>query len=101
MENVYGRFGLGPASSYGSSSGNWSEVYTGAAAAAGTRRRHPLRLTPASRPDRRAPGRMTPLWVPSPYDRRPAMANSDDHRSRARRPLAWGALATAGSPGWS
>jgi len=36
MENVYGRFGLGPASSYGSSGGNWSEVYTGAAAAAGS-----------------------------------------------------------------
>jgi hypothetical protein len=36
MENVYGRFGLGPASSYGSSGGNWTEVYTGAAAAAGT-----------------------------------------------------------------
>ncbi len=36
MENVYGRFGLGPASSYGSSGGNWSEVYTGRAAAAGS-----------------------------------------------------------------
>jgi len=36
MENVYGRFGLGPASSYGSSGGSWTEVYTGAAAAAGT-----------------------------------------------------------------
>ena len=36
MENVYGRFGLGPATSYGSSSGSWTEVYTGAAAAAGT-----------------------------------------------------------------
>jgi hypothetical protein len=36
MENLYGRFGLGPASSYGTSGGNWSEVYTGAAAAAGT-----------------------------------------------------------------
>ena len=36
MENVYGRFGLGPATTYGSSSGNWSAVYTGAAAAAGT-----------------------------------------------------------------
>ena len=34
MENLYGRFGLGPASSYGSSDGNWSAVYTGAAAAA-------------------------------------------------------------------
>jgi hypothetical protein len=32
MENVYGRFGLGPASSYGSSGGNWSSIYTGAAA---------------------------------------------------------------------
>ena len=29
MENVYGRFGLGPATSYGSSTGNWSDVYTG------------------------------------------------------------------------
>ena len=36
MENLYGRFGLGPASSYGSSSGNWSAVYTGAAASAGS-----------------------------------------------------------------
>ncbi len=36
MENVYGRFGLGPATSYGASGGNWADVYTGAAAAAGT-----------------------------------------------------------------
>jgi hypothetical protein len=36
MENVYGRFGLGPATSYGSSSGNWADVYTGAAASAGS-----------------------------------------------------------------
>ena len=36
MENVYGRFGLGPATSYGRSSGNWADVYTGAAASAGT-----------------------------------------------------------------
>jgi hypothetical protein len=36
MENVYARFGLGPATSYGRSSGNWSDVYTGSAASAGT-----------------------------------------------------------------
>jgi hypothetical protein len=36
MENVYGRFGLGPATSYGSSNGNWADVYTGAAASAGS-----------------------------------------------------------------
>jgi hypothetical protein len=36
MENVYGRFGLGPASSYGSSTGNWAAVYTGSAASAGS-----------------------------------------------------------------
>jgi hypothetical protein len=36
MENLYGRFGLGPASSYGSSGGNWSAVYSGSAKAAGT-----------------------------------------------------------------
>jgi hypothetical protein len=36
MENVYGRFGLGPATSYGGSSGNWADVYTGSAASAGT-----------------------------------------------------------------
>jgi hypothetical protein len=36
MENVYGRFGLGPATSYGSSGGNWADVYTGASASAGT-----------------------------------------------------------------
>jgi hypothetical protein len=36
MENLYGRFGLGPASSYGSSGGNWSAVYTGSAASAGS-----------------------------------------------------------------
>ena len=34
MENVYGRFGFGQASSYGSSGGNWSAVYSGGAAAA-------------------------------------------------------------------
>ena len=36
MENLYGRFGLGPASSYGNSGGNWTEVYTGTSAAAGS-----------------------------------------------------------------
>jgi hypothetical protein len=36
MENVYSRFGMGPATSYGGSSGNWSDVYTGTAAAKGT-----------------------------------------------------------------
>ena len=36
MENVYGRFGMGPASSYGSSGGNWSAVYSGAAATQGS-----------------------------------------------------------------
>ncbi len=36
MENVYGHFGLGPATSYGASGGNWTEVYTGAAATAGS-----------------------------------------------------------------
>ncbi len=34
MENLYGRFGLGPATTYGSSSGNWRNVYSGAAASA-------------------------------------------------------------------
>ena len=36
MENLYSRFGLGPASSYGNSGGNWTEVYTGSSAAAGS-----------------------------------------------------------------
>jgi hypothetical protein len=36
MENLFGRFGLGPASTYGNSGGNWTEVYTGAAAHAGS-----------------------------------------------------------------
>jgi hypothetical protein len=36
MENVYGRFGLGPASSYGASGGSWAAVYTGSAATAGS-----------------------------------------------------------------
>jgi hypothetical protein len=36
MENVYGRFGLGPATSYGSAGANWTDVYSGASAAAGT-----------------------------------------------------------------
>ena len=36
MENVYGRFGLGPACSYGSSGGNWKAVYSGTAATART-----------------------------------------------------------------
>jgi hypothetical protein len=31
MENVYSRFGLGPATAQGGSTGNWSEVYAGAA----------------------------------------------------------------------
>ncbi len=35
MENLYGRFGLGPASTYASSTGNWTEVYSGSTAAAG------------------------------------------------------------------
>jgi hypothetical protein len=30
MENLYSRFGLGPATAAGSSSGNWSSVYAGA-----------------------------------------------------------------------
>ncbi len=34
MENLYGRFGLGPATTYGSSGGNWRDVYSGAAASA-------------------------------------------------------------------
>ncbi len=41
MENVYGRFGLGPAGPYGSSSGNWAAVYTGAAAGAAQLRAPP------------------------------------------------------------
>ena len=36
LENVYGRFGWGPATLFGSSGGNWSQVYTGAAARAGS-----------------------------------------------------------------
>ena len=36
LENVYGRFGWGPAAMYGPSGGNWTEVYTGAAARAGS-----------------------------------------------------------------
>ena len=36
MENVYARFGHGPATTFGASGGNWTEVYTGAAASAGT-----------------------------------------------------------------
>ena len=31
MENLYSRFGLGPASRHGGSAGNWTEVYTGSA----------------------------------------------------------------------
>ena len=45
MENVYGRFGLGPASSYGSSGGNWTEVYSGAAAGAASAAGHRVGLT--------------------------------------------------------
>jgi hypothetical protein len=36
MENLYGRFGFGPASTYGTSSGNWSAVYAGAAGSVGS-----------------------------------------------------------------
>ena len=95
MENVYARFGLGPASSYGASSGNWSEVYTGSAAAARQRRRHPLRLT-------LPPGRRRGCHHsrrPPPYDRPTEMGNTDESRSRARRPLAWSVLAVAGLAG--
>ena len=45
MENLYGRFGLGPASSYGGSGGNWSEVYTGRGRGPGHRRRHRRGMT--------------------------------------------------------
>ncbi len=36
MENLYSLFGRGPASSEGSSGGNWSSIYTGATAKAGS-----------------------------------------------------------------
>jgi hypothetical protein len=36
MENVYARFGQGPATALGSSGGNWSSIYKGAAAQAGS-----------------------------------------------------------------
>jgi hypothetical protein len=36
MENAYGRMGFGPASNYGTSTGNWSAIYTGSAASAGS-----------------------------------------------------------------
>jgi hypothetical protein len=36
MENLYSRFGLGPASSSGKSGGSWAEVYTGSSATAGS-----------------------------------------------------------------
>jgi hypothetical protein len=36
MENAYGLFGFGPASNYVTSGGNWSAVYAGAAASAGS-----------------------------------------------------------------
>ena len=36
MENLYGRFGLGPPGPYGASEGNWTSVYSGASAQAGS-----------------------------------------------------------------
>jgi hypothetical protein len=36
MENLYARFGQGPATAVDRSGGNWSSIYTGSAAAAGT-----------------------------------------------------------------
>jgi hypothetical protein len=36
MENLYGRFGLGPPGPYGASNSNWTSVYSGATAQAGT-----------------------------------------------------------------
>jgi hypothetical protein len=36
MENLYGRFGLGPPGPYGASDGTWTSVYHGATAQAGT-----------------------------------------------------------------
>jgi N,N-dimethylformamidase beta subunit-like, C-terminal len=36
MENLYSRFGLGPAGSSGPSGGSWADVYTGSSAAAGS-----------------------------------------------------------------
>ena len=36
MENVYSRFGQGPAGAVGTSGGNWSSVYAGGAATAGS-----------------------------------------------------------------
>ena len=66
MENVYGRFGLGPATSYGSSGGNWTEVYTGAAATRGQRRGHHVGLSGTPRAD--AAGRTTPDLRPRVHD---------------------------------
>ncbi len=36
MENLLSRFGLGPATTYGSSGSNWTEIYTGSSAHAGS-----------------------------------------------------------------
>jgi hypothetical protein len=36
MENLYALFGQGPATAFGGSGGNWSSIYTGGAAQAGT-----------------------------------------------------------------
>ena len=98
MENVYGRFGLGP------------PAPTAARAATGPRSTPglpPRRAPPPAprRPERPGP-RAPPVRavchhsrVPPPYDRTAEMANSDEHRTRARRPLAWGVLAAV-SPAW-
>ena len=95
MENVYGRFGLGPASSYGTSSGNWSDVYTGAAAASG---HAPPGNPPPPEPAPAGSAWMTPLsGCRPPTIEAQRWAKSDDYRIRARRPLAWGVLATAGA----
>ena len=49
MENVYGRFGLGPATSYGTSGGNWAGRVHRCGRYGGNGSRHSLRLTRLNR----------------------------------------------------
>ena len=103
MENVYGRFGLGPASSYGSSGGNWIGGLHRCRRRGGHRRRAPRppdasRLGQGSRRARAAG--MTPLAGAALVRSSPQRWRIPaEHRTRARRPLAWGVLATAGLAG--
>ena len=112
MENVYGRFGVGPASSYGASSGNWTEVYTRGRRQGGDRGWHPRGLTAPRRAQRARNRACHHFRPPPPYDRPAEMGNirrtplpgaptarlGHAGRRRARRPPVERLLLVPGAP---